>query len=184
MSVHLLSVEKFRDFCPVTEDVDAVLAKKVLFLAQDTHIHSLLGTKLYKHILAIVVSGDISLPANSAYKTLLDEYIIPSLQCNGYYRFISHISSQITDKGVMKRRGEFADQADSQELRRLRADAQNDYEFKDNLLITFLCDNSGDYLEYTNTEEGINAKRTPYFSGMYFGPGQDDSCSRGLDKPC
>ena len=182
--VHLLNIETFRDHNPVTEDIDAVLTKKVLFRAQSIHIHSVLGTALYKHILALVVSGDISLPAKSAYKTLLDEYVIPSLQANGYYRMLSSLASQITDKGVMKRRGEFADQADSQELRRLRADAKNDYEFFDNLLVTYLCDNSGEFPEYTNTEEGINAIKTPYFSGIYFGPGQDDSCSRGLDKPC
>jgi len=181
-TVHLLKVENFKDSAPITQDVDSVLAKKVLFTAQDIHIQSLLGTVLYKHILALVVSGDIALGGNTSYKTLLDDYIIPSLQSNGYYRLISHLHTQVTDKGLMQRRGEFADQAGSIEVKRLRGDARNDFEFRDNLMITFLCDNSGDYPEYTNVTEGIGASKKPFFCGIAFSGG-DGYSNNGLDRP-
>ena len=167
-TIHLLSTDSFLEKAVISEDVNALIVKKVLQNAQSIKLQSLLGTKLYSTILEYVEDGNILVPYFGVYKTLLDEYILPVIQFEGYYRLLLHLHAQVTDKGAQTRSGEYSNAIDMAGLKLLRADAKNDSEFYANLLVVFICDNVSDYPEYTDTTEGIEANKKPFFSGIYF----------------
>lgn len=167
-TVHLLSTENFLDKAVISEDVNALTVKKVLYNAQSITVQSLLGTKLYNKIISLVSGGTISDAENSKYKSLLDEHISSVIQFEGYYKLLLHLHAQITDKGPQVRSGEYSNAIDMSGLKMLRADAKNDSEFHANLLVVFIEDNCGDYPEYTDTTEGIESNKKPFFSGIYF----------------
>jgi len=167
-TIHLLSPENFLDKAVLSEDINVITVKKTLQVAQSIKLQGLLGTKLYKKITSLVSDGTIIDTGSINYKTLLDDYIIPVIQFEGYYKLLLHLHAQVTDKGPQTRSAEFSLPVDMSGLKLLRVEAKNDSEFKANLLVTFLCNNSADYPEYCNSTEGIGANKKPFFSGMYF----------------
>ena len=167
-TIHLLSTDSFLEKAVISEDVNALIVKKVLQNAQSIKMQSLLGTKLYNKILSLVSGGTIADGGNSVYKTLLDEYILPVIQFEGYYKLLLHLHAQVTDKGAQVRSGEYSNAIDMSGLKLLRAEAKIDSEFYANLLVVFICDNVSDYPEYTDTTEGIESNKKPFFSGIYF----------------
>ena len=179
-TIHLLSVDNFLDKAVLAEDVNSLIVKKTLQIAQSIKMQSLLGTTLYNKILNLVSDGTISDVGNVKYKTLLDDYIIPVIQFEGYYKLLLHLHAQVTDKGAQTRSGEYSNYIDMSGLKLLRAEAKNESEFYANLLVVFMCDNSNDYPEYYNNQEGINASKQPFFSGIVFDNGACDDC--GLNK--
>ena len=167
-TIHLLSTDSFLDKAVISEDVNALIVKKVLQNAQSIKMQSLLGTKLYNKILTLVSGGTIGDGGNAVYKTLLDEYILPVIQFEGYYKLLLHLHAQVTDKGAQTRSGEYSNSIDMAGLKLLRTDAKNDSEFYANLLVVFICDNVNDYPEYNDSSIGIEANKKPFFSGIYF----------------
>lgn len=163
MAIHLQSVEQFKDVMTINVDVDAKTIKTVLYNTQLVQIQSLLGTDLYKKIIELVETGDITLPANAAYKTLLDEHIKVCLRFEGYSRLIPHLNNQLTDKGQQSRNGEFSQPSGDAILMKR---AKNDAELMAKLMMEFICDNIGDYPEYNTGQEGILPNDKPYFSGV------------------
>lgn len=164
--VRLLSVETFRELQPINEDTDSTTLKKVLYNAQESKIQEHLGTSLYNKIIDLVDSGNITQPANAKYKTLLDDWIVKVLSYWGYVKAIPHMTYQFTDKGVQQRDGNHSRTADPAAVRAKIQGAENDAEFQANLMIKFICNHSSDYREYGEVDDGIQANRKPFFSGM------------------
>ena len=164
--VRLLPVEKFRDLQPINEDTDATILKKVIYNAQETKIQEHLGTSLYKKILTLVDTGDISQPGNSKYKELLDDYITKVLSYWAYVDAIPHMTYQFTDKGVSQRDGNHSRTAEPAAVKAKVMRAENQAEFQTNLMLTFLCNKASDYPEHGRIDDGIGANNKPFFSGM------------------
>jgi hypothetical protein len=183
-TIHLLSVDNFKEKAVLSEDINSLIIKKTLQIAQSIRIQSLLGTKLYNKILELVSNNTIGDVGNVNYKTLLDNYIINVIQFEGYYKLLLHLQAQVTDKGPQSRSGEFSVPIEMSGLKLLRAESKNDAEFYGNLLVTFIRDNSNDYPEYCDTTEGINSSKTAFFSGIYFDSNNVKAGnSNGLDYP-
>jgi len=165
--VHLHKVEDFKDQFPLNVDVDAKILKNVLQIAQEIKIQGFLGTALYKKVLALVLSGEISDLGNEVYKELLDDHIIKTLGYFGYVEALLHISREFTDKGAQTKKGEWSDPVDTAELKFLRQEALNKAEFMSTLMVDFLCTNQNDLPEYIDPDkEGITPNKEAYFSGM------------------
>lgn len=164
--VRLLPVEKFRALQPINEDTDATILKKVIYNAQETKIQEHLGTSLYKKILTLVDTGDISQPGNAKYKTLLDDYIVKVLSYWAYVDAIPHMTYQFTDKGVSSRDGNHSTVSERAAVKEKIGNAQNQAEFQTNLMLTFLCNYAGDYPEHGRVDDGVRANNKPFFSGM------------------
>ena len=125
-------------------------------------------------------TGNISLTENSAYKTLLDDYIIKCLGYYTYFRSIHTFSYQFTDKGLQSRRGDFSNTSPDAIISKVREEARNDAEFWGDIMIKYLCDNHELYPEYTTYDEGVRPPKKAYFSGIEFGITSDDCCKDPL----
>ncbi len=177
--VHLYTVESFRENLPLNVDVDSKILRNILHSVQETKLQQILGTELYNHILTLVVTGDISLVGNVAYKTLLDSYILKVLGYYGFADALVYISREVTDKGVRIKDGNQSASAEISEIRFMRKEWQDKAEFMAELLNKFLCKNSSDYPEYSVSTDGVSANREAYFSGIQF---DDHDCSDSWDE--
>lgn len=167
---HLQSVEKFRDIMTIQNDVDSKTIQTALYNTQLVELRQLIGTSLYTKVTELVSTLDITLGANVAYKLLLDEYILPSLRAHGMARLIPHLTSQLTDKGLQSRNGEFSQQAAYPAAKAMRQRYENDGEYLDSLLLQYLCDNSSSFPEYNDgATSSQNGASDSYFSGIEFG---------------
>jgi len=172
--IRLLDVETFRELQPINEDTDSTTLKKVLYNAQESKIQEFLGTALYKKVLDLVDTGDITNPQNAIYKTLLDDYVRKVLSYWGYVEAIPHMTYQFTDKGVQQRDGNHSRNADRAAVKEKMGNARNAAEFQTSLMIEWLCDKSANIPEYSDIDDaGIAANTKPYFSGMELGYGED-----------
>jgi len=179
--VRLLSVERFRELQVINEDTSADIIKKVLYQAQSIKVLQFLGSKLYNKILELVDTDEIEDAENVKYKQLLDEHIHTVLGGWGYHKIIPHLTYQLTDKGLQQRDGNHSrTPADNTVTKQLKI-AENDAEFVTSLMITFICEHQSDYPEYGQTDDGIEANKKPYFSGIQFGHGSGGGNS--LENP-
>lgn len=166
--IRLATADNVTDAMPINNDVDSDTLKKTIWIAQEQHVQSALGSSLYKKILELVDSGGITNPANSEYKDLLDDKIIPVLFRFSYYRSLRTFSSQFTDKGVQNRSGEASQRATELNVHALRQDALNDAEFHEELLIRYICDKGAEvFPEYWDCDtEDIKPNGGSSFNGI------------------
>lgn len=134
-----LTADDLTEEMPINNDSDTDNLSKTIYIAQEQHIQSALGSNLYKHIKSLI-PATIGSPGNSNYKLLLDDYITPVLLRYSYYRSIRTQSTQVTDKGAQNRRGEASERAPEVNVHALRQDALNDAEFHEKLMLKFICD--------------------------------------------
>ena len=78
-NVLLISEQKLKDNTPITDNVDSSELRFAIQQSQAIQIQETLGTNLYEKILQLVDTGDINLAGNANYKSLLDNYIQPTL---------------------------------------------------------------------------------------------------------
>lgn len=163
--VRLLSVELFRELQPINEDTDSTTLKKVIYNAQDTNIQESLGTVLYKKILALVDSGEITDTINEKYKELLDTHVTKVLSYWAYVDAIPHMTYQFTDKGVQERNGNHSTTGERAAVKEKIGKAQNQAEFHTNLMLQYLCKFSSSFPEHGRVDDGIPAVNKPFCSG-------------------
>jgi hypothetical protein len=90
----------------IHDDIDPKLIYPSIKVMQDMYIEPILGSNLYQKIQAIIESGDINLPAFSAYKNLLDNYIIDTLLFYTLADLAFNLSYQFWNKGVVRKQGD------------------------------------------------------------------------------
>jgi hypothetical protein len=79
MKALFITVQDLKDKSIIDGNTDADKLIHFIEVAQDMHIQNYLGGRLYDRLQALIISDDISLPANSDYKSLRDEYLKPML---------------------------------------------------------------------------------------------------------
>jgi hypothetical protein len=149
-NVLLISEEKLKQSTSINENVDSSELRFCILQSQTVFIQEALGTNLYNHILGLVETGDISLPANINYKTLLDNYIQPTLIAYSYYLGLDNFFVKWVNIGLTSNRSEQGQPIDFKTFQYLKSNAKNQAEFSNNLLVRHLIFKSGNYPEYNN----------------------------------
>ena len=73
--VLFISEAKLKDSTAINLNVDVDLLLPYVRQAQKLWCETRLGTDLNNKLKDLIVAGTVNLPANAAYKTLLDDYI-------------------------------------------------------------------------------------------------------------
>jgi hypothetical protein len=149
-NVLLISEQKLKDNTPINENVDTSELRFCIQQAQTIQIQETLGTNLYNKILQLVDNGDITLPQNLNYKSLLDNYIQPTLISYSYYLALDNFWVKFINIGLVQNRSEQGNPIDLKTFQYLKSNAKNQAEFNDNLLRRHLIFRSGLYPEYNN----------------------------------
>jgi hypothetical protein len=163
----LITAGQLIDNVPISATADQKLLKKVIYNEQETKIHNLLGSKLYRAILKEATNNTIT----GKRKQLVDEFIKPALYQYAYRAAILHLNLRVTDKGVLVQGDTNAAQGNEAQVHHLRADIKNKADFFGELAIKFICENKGSFTEYKDQDTengGIRGRDKAYFSGIQF----------------
>lgn len=123
-------------------------------VAQDMHVQNYLGGKLYDKMQALILSGDIDLPANSDYKALRDDYIKPMLIWFTQLEYLPEAMFKIDNGGVSKHRAESDDSVDFRDIDRMLSKVTDRAEFYTKRFIDYICFNNQKFPEYNNNSNG------------------------------
>jgi hypothetical protein len=102
-TVLFISPEVLRERTALHDNTDNKFIFPEIKAAQDQYIAPILGTALYKKMLAIVGDGTISSPANIYYKELLDDYLVPSLVWFTIAALPLAVNYQLTNRGMVQK---------------------------------------------------------------------------------
>jgi len=123
-------------------------------IAQDTEVQNYLGTKLLEKIQDLIIAGTIDLPANAAYKTLLETYIKPMTIYWALVCYMPFAAYTVANGGVYKHTSESSVTVDKNEVDYLVEKYRDIAQFYTNNFIDFMIYNQNTYPEYTaNTED-------------------------------
>lgn len=176
--VLLLTTDKLKKNTPIQENVDDSIIKPYIYKAQETHVHQYLGTDLYNKILNEVQAGTIT----GDYKTLLDDYIQPTLIEWSFYEVLPFVSLKITNKSIGRGNADYLSEADLDDLKYLRQTVRDVAEFYGTRLIGYVKQYSNNFPEY-QTNSGLDKiipNSSAYFNGVYLGGGRSKDCNWGL----
>ena len=95
----IISEAKLRQFTDLNDSVDTSLLKNAVRTAQDISIQRILGTKLYKSILAQIDAGPTWIDAN--YENLVLDYIQDFLLYAAYYEALEAIYIHPRNNGLL-----------------------------------------------------------------------------------
>jgi hypothetical protein len=177
----LISTATLKKNTPIEENVDDSLLNPYIYKAQETHIQLILGTNLYDRILLLIQTNTINSQPN--YKTLLNDYIIPTLIEWSFYEALPFISMKLTNKSIVRGNADYAVEGDLADLKYLRGTVSDLAQFYSQRVSNYLKQYSYNFPEYfTNSGlDKIVPNSTSYFNGVYIpGTGRYSDCRWGL----
>ena len=119
-------------------------------------IQQYMGTTLYDRIADLISTGDIDLPANAAYKTLLTEYIQPMLIWYSQVDYVPFAAYQIRNGGIYKHSSENSETVSKDEVDFLVEKCRTQADWYSRRFIDFMAFNQTTYPEYTlNTNDDL-----------------------------
>ena len=137
----LISEAQIRNYTDIEDNIDSALIKNGIREAQDIKLQPIIGTLLYEKLQTLVDSGDITLGANSDYKTLLDDYIQNMLIYAAYWYILDSVYIRSRNNGLLiPDGGEQSIAADRSMYNVKRQSVQNKMEFYSNLLTDYIIE--------------------------------------------
>lgn len=162
--VLFLSVEYLRDNTVINGNVDSEILEPFILLAQNVHIETIVGTKLYNNIIEEIIADTLS----ADNQTLLDDYLQPALLQWSLYESLPFINYKLTNKAISTKNSDNSDAVELDELHYLRTTVRDVAEYMSERATKFLKTNESTYPLYLlNSEcDEIRPNKTNYFSGI------------------
>lgn len=181
MAVLFISEDTIKKSTTINGNVDAELLLPYIKVAQDIHIHQLLGTDLYDKLASLITAGTMQNVANQDYEDLIDLYVQPCLIHYSLYECLPFLSYKIMNKDLVRKISEQSSAASLEDLKYLRGIVLNTAEYYAERLVEWLRNNHDKYPEYTsNTGADLSPTKEAYFSGMNLHEGIQGKEYRGL----
>lgn len=171
---YFISTQYLKEHTTINSNVDTAILNSPIWEAQEINVHQICGTKLYRRLLELVSTGQITLPAFSKYKELLDDYVQPVCTYWAWLYSLPYLAMKAVNKGVQRQLDENSNNASMDELHYLEENIKDKADFFSQRLAGFLEQNSSDYPEYyrnTGVDE-LDPTHNQAFQGVQF----DDSC--------
>ena len=165
--VLFISEDKLKDSTAINLNVDVNLLLPYVRQAQKLYVETKLGTNLNNKLKDLIVAGTLSLPANAAYKTLIDDYIGDMLPNWAFYHAIPFLRFKIENGNIYSKTSETGNSLSTDEAQHLREEVRNTAEYYTERLIDYICNNNTLFPEYnTNTGADVDPDRNAYYNGM------------------
>lgn len=163
MAVLFISEETIKKSTTINGNVDVELLLPYIKVAQDIHVHQLLGTDLYEKLQSDITGSSVS----GAYQTLLDDYIQPLLIHYSLYECLPFLSFKIMNKDIVRKISETSTAASLQDIQYMREIVKNTAEYYGKRLVDYITNNTSSFPEYsTNSGADLSPTKEAYFSGM------------------
>lgn len=136
----------------IPETVDDRFMLQSLKYVQDGFVMPCLGSTLYEEMLQMIANEVIEQPENSKYLFLITEFIQPMMIATITWKILPMLSLQVKNKGVMKGKSEFSDQAEMADVLLVAQAHREMGSFWAQRLINYLVDNMNSFIEYLNPQ--------------------------------
>ena len=181
MAVLFISEDTIKKSTTINGNVDAELLLPYIKVAQDIHIHQLLGTDLYDKLASLIQAGTMQDAANDDYETLIDVYVQPCLIHYSLYECLPFLSYKIMNKDLVRKISEQSTNASLEDLKYLRGIVLNTAEYYAERLVEWLRNNHSKYPEYTsNTGADLSPNKEELFSVMNLQTGIQGKAQKGI----
>ena len=135
--------------------MDSGSIRQAIRTAQLINCQESLGTSLYNKLTDLVSTGDISLPANSIYKNLLDDYVVDVVIQYSLFYALDDFIYKFMNVGLVQGFSEQGTSLDINTFKMIKNSARDRAEFFDNRLREHLFNNENLYPAYeTSTTDG------------------------------
>ena len=168
MKALFITVKDLRAKSIIDGNTDADKLIHYIEVAQDIHIQQYLGGRLYDKLQALILSGDIDLPANADYKSLRDDYIKPMLIWFTQMEYLPFAQFKISNGGITKHRGEADEFVNDRDISRMQSKVTDRAEFYTKRFTDYICFNSNKFPEYNQNQNGdlYPSKDSDHFSSF------------------
>ena len=165
--VLFLSVDYLRDNTVINGNVDSELLEPFILTAQNVHIETIVGTRLYNSIITSIEADTLA----GDNKTLVDEYLQPALLQWALYESLPFINYKLTNKAILSKSSENSEAIELDELHYLRTNVRDVAEYMSERATKFLKANTDLYPLYLDNIEcdEIRPNKTNYYSGIILG---------------
>lgn len=147
---------------PLSANIDFDKVQHFITIAQDIHVHQMLGSKLYDRLQSDVIGGTLA----GDYRTLVYDYIKPTLVQYSFMEYLPFSQYTISNKGVFKHTSENSSIPTHQEVDAMRDAARDIAQYYSKRLVDYLRHNDNLFPEYnTNTDEDVRPAKDITFGG-------------------
>lgn len=181
--VLLISQTKLKAYTTINQNVDEALLVATIFLSQDLHLQTLIGTKGYRHYIDVVKANQLSgVTISTPDRIMLDDYIAPYLIHAAYFEAMPEMFARRMNKAIVVGNTEQGTSIDIKGMEYLRGIEQARYNFYAQRMMDFILAHPNDYPWYYsyNSIGQMPPQKTQYFSGVWFTPGMRKVPRRGM----
>lgn len=171
--IFFISEQHLKDNSILNENVDMKLVTPLIQLVQDKYILQLLGTGEFNEVKSTIQS-DPTLASHPVIKTLVDDYIQPTMIHWLLYELQTVLNYKMTNKNIAQKNSDNSNPANVSELKFLMDRHKDNAQYYSTRLVKYLYANPTLFPLYTNpgnTADTVIPKRKPYNKGMYMGIG-------------
>lgn len=169
--VLFMSVNELKEYTTINYNVEDKLLENSIYDAQNIDLQAILGSRLYISLQDRIISNTITGTTDTAYKTLLDDYIFWVLLKASEIRGLMWIYAKIRAKGITNQDSDNSATVDITIVNKMKQELNNDFEFYSNKLKNYLCevelpeykDYNPDTLDYYTTPNTTDS----FFSGIH-----------------
>jgi hypothetical protein len=147
-AVLLIDQNYINQFSHINKSVEWAYIKPSVLDAQNIRIQPVLGTDLFKKILTGTAAGNLT----SAYVTLRDEYIMPSVLYWTLHDLIPHLKVKIDNGGLLERVPDNTNSAGANDVDTIRDDYYSKAQFATNRMLDYICDNMDSFPEFSTND--------------------------------
>jgi hypothetical protein len=165
--VLLISEQKLKDSSSINLQVDNEILLPYILQSQTLYVETKLGTQLYNKLKDLITNNTIGLPANAAYKTLLDDYISFVLVNYSFYHVIPFLRFKVENSNIFSKTSETGNALSTEEAQSLREEIVNTAQYYTERMIDYICNNTSSFPEYNqNSGSDVDPDRNAYYNGM------------------
>ena len=165
--VLFISEAKLKDSTAINLNVDVDILLPFVREAQKIYVETALGTDLNNKLKDLIVAGTVNLPANAAYKTLLDDYIGDMLPSYSLYHAFNYLRHKVENGNIFSKTSETGTALSTEQAQSFREEILNTGSYYRERLIDYIRNNTASFPEYnTNTGADVNPSRENYYNNM------------------
>ena len=165
--VLFISEAKLKDSTAINLNVDVDILLPFVREAQKIYVETALGTDLNNKLKDLIVAGTVNLPANAAYKTLLDDYIGDMLPSYSLYHAFNYLRHKVENGNIFSKTSETGTALSTEEAQSFREEILNTGSYYRERLIDYIRNNTASFPEYnTNTGADVSPSRENYYNNM------------------
>jgi len=162
MKALFISRDDLVRYTPISGNLDFDRVVQYIEIAQDIHVHELLGGNLYEKLQADVIGSTLT----GEYEILMKSYIKPVLAQYALLEFLPFAQFSINNKGVFKHTSEAAETLSRSDINMMVETTRDTAQHYAKRMVDYLCHRPNDFPEYlTNTLDQISPTRDTNFGG-------------------